>query len=512
MHSLWVRRFGADPAVLGKTVLLDSKPYTVVGVLPAWFAYPDTHTQLWAAIYHEKSTSEMAMVNNHNYFVVARLRPGATMSQALSEVDTAEKRVHMDHPSPGTGSAANARTLLNGVVHDAKTQLYVLLGATSCVLLIGCLNVANLLVARSAARRREAAIRAALGGSRWRLLREQVTESVVLAMAGGVVGLPLAWLGVRWLAASRPDMARVDGIEMDAVAILFGLGMVAASGVLAGLIPAASFMRGQLLTPLQEASRTNSAGPGRTRLRRLLLVAEVGLTVVLLVCSGLLLKSYARLRATDLGCATDNVLTMRFSLPDAHYNTAEKTAAFYEKLLPRLRSLPGVKAAGVASVLPGQGYGGDSIFTLAENPTFAGGVTQDAIVRGADPGYFRAMQIPLLKGRFFEDRERLTDARSVIVSESFARQYFPGKDALGMHVLATRFPTAPAEGFEVVGVVGDTLWGLTEGDKSMMYFPLYSGYWSGGAIGVRAEGDARSLALPIQKALAEIDPTCRCRT
>jgi len=261
-----------------------------------------------------------------------------------------------------------------------------------------------------------------------------------------------------------------------------------------------------LLESLQDSSRAASAGHGRVRLRRALLAAEVGLTVVLLTCAGLLLKSYNHLRSTDLGCATQNVMTMRFALPHARYNTGVKVAAFYEQLLPRLRALPGVKAAGVVTTLPGQGYGGDSRFMLAEHPDFAGGVVQDAIVRGADPGYFSALQIPLLNGRFFEDHERLTDARSVIVSKSFARQYFGDDTPLGKHILIKDFASVPPEGFEVVGVVGDTLWALTEQDKAMMYFPLYSGGWTNASIGVRSDGDVTSLALPIQKVLGELDP------
>jgi putative ABC transport system permease protein len=293
---------------------------------------------------------------------------------------------------------------------------------------------------------------------------------------------------------------------MDGVVLLFGLGVVAGCGLLAGLIPSLSFLRGPLLEALQDSSRATSAGHGRVRLRRALLAAEVGLTVVLLTCAGLLLKSYNHLRSTDLGCATQNVLTMRFALPHARYDTAAKTAAFYEQLLPRLRALPGVKAAGVVTTLPGQGYGGDSRFTLPEHPDFAGGAVQDAIVRGADPGYFSALQIPLLSGRFFEDHERLTDARSVIVSKSFARQYFGDEDALGKHILIKDFDGVPPEGFEVVGVVGDTLWALTEQDTAMMYFPLYSGGWPNASIGVRSDGDVTSLALPIQKVLGELDP------
>jgi putative ABC transport system permease protein len=505
-HGLWMRRYAGDRGIVGKTILLNANPYTVVGVLPAWFVYPDTETQLWAPIYHEESSEMMQAVDNHNFFVVARLRPGATMAQALSQVDTAEKQVHAAHPTPSTANGASARTLLDGVVHDARATLYTLMGATSCVLLIACLNVANLLVARSASRRKETSVRAALGGSRWRLLREQLTESAALAGAGGVLGTLFVWLGTRWLVQARPEMARANAIHVDGVVLLFGLGVVAGCGLLAGLIPSLSFLRGPLLEALQDSSRATSAGHGRVRLRRALLAAEVGLTVVLLTCAGLLLKSYNHLRSTDLGCATQNVLTMRFALPHARYNTAAKTAAFYEQLLPRLRALPGVKVAGVVTTLPGQGYGGDSRFTLLEHPDFAGGAMQDAIVRGADPGYFSALQIPLLSGRFFEDHERLTDARSVIVSKSFARQYFGDEDALGKHILIKDFEGVPPDGFEIVGVVGDTLWALTEQDTTMMYFPLYSGGWSNTSIGVRSEGDVTSLALPIQKVLGELDP------
>jgi putative ABC transport system permease protein len=505
-YGLWMRRYAGDKAILGKTILLDARPYTVVGVLPAWFSYPEADTQLWAPIYHEKSAAAMRQIDNHNYFVVARLRPAATMAQALSEVDTAEKRVQMDSRNPFVGNAASARTLLDGMVHDAKTQLYVLLGATSCVLLIACLNVANLLVARSASRRKETSIRAALGGSRLRLLREQVAESITLSIAGGLLGLPLAWAGVRWLVQSRPDIARASAIHMDLQSVLFGLGIMTVSGILAGVIPAASLLRSPLLEPLQESSRANSAGQNRARLRRILLAGEVGLTVVLLVGAGLLLRSYQHLRSSDIGCDPRNMLTMHFSLPGARYDTSQKVAEFYEQLLPRLRSLPGVKTAGIATALPAQGYSGDSRFTIPEHPAPAPGTQLDAIVRGADPGYFSAIGIPLLRGRSFTDSERLDNTRFVIVSESFARQYFPNENPIGKHVKALDFQGVPPQGFEVVGVVGNALWSLTDDEIPTLYFPLYSGGWPAASIAVRSDLDAASLAAPIEKLLAQIDP------
>ncbi len=505
-YGLWQRRFGGDPKIAGQTILLNAKPYTVIGVLPAGYAYPDSRIQLWTAARHDSRVEDIRAIDRHGFRVVARLRPGASMAQALSEVDTVEKRVRLETANPGVGRGANARTLKDGLVHEYKTPLYALLAATSCVLLIACLNVANLLVARSASRRKELSIRAALGGSRWRLLQEQVTESLLLAISGGVAGLLLAWAGVLWLVHARPDLTYVSTIHMDPVVILFGIGMVALSGILAGLIPSLSLMRRSLLDSMQESTRANSAGLGRARLRKALLVAEVGLTVVLLTSAGLLLKSYQRLRTIEIGCATDNLLTMNFSLPDARYKQPEQVTAFYETFLPRLRTIPGVKAAGIASVLPGQGYYSDAHFTIAEHPPIAKNNLQFAMIRGADPEYFKALQIPLLKGRYIDSRERLDDVRSVIVSKSFVQKYFPNEDPLGKHLKVTFLSKQPQDGFEIVGIVGDTLWELTSPVDAVMYFPLLSGEWTSVSIGVRSDKDVTSLSLPIQKLLSQIDP------
>jgi len=503
-HNLWERRYGGDRNILGKTIQLNSHPYTVIGVLPPSFTYPDSQIQLWTAFYHEEEPRQVQRPDIHNYFVIARLRPGATLAQALSEVDTATKRVHMEWITPFTSSSANVRTLLDGVVHDAKTQLYVLLAATTCVLLIGCLNVANLLIARSASRRKEISIRASLGGSRIRLLREQLTESAVLAIAAGVIGLPLAWFGTKWLIHTRPDLARVNSVHMDSVTFLFGLGMVVVSSILAGLIPGFSSLRGPLLDSLQESSRANSSGAGTARMRKILLAVEVGFTVVLLTTAGFLLKSYQKLRSLDLGCETHNVLTMSLLLPDVQYDTRAKKAAFFSELLDRLHTLPGVKAAGLSTALPGQGYGGDATFSILEHPV-AGQAGQNAMIRAVDPGYFQAIRIPLLSGRAFEDRERLQAGLStVIVDESFARQFFPNENPLGKHIRTNIVGDA---NFEIVGVVGDTLWNLTEPKGATMYFPILSGAWSWSSIAVRSDQDVSRLALPVQKLIAQLDPT-----
>jgi predicted permease len=212
------------------------------------------------------------------------------------------------------------------------------------------------------------------------------------------------------------------------------------------------------------------------------------------------------LRSSDLGCATHNILTMNFSLPEVRYGTSEKVASFYEKLLPQLRAVPGVDAAGIVTALPGHGYGGDSRFSIPEHPTPGNGAVQDALVRGADPGYFKSLQIPLVRGRFFEDRERLANARSVIVSESFAREYFPNENPVGKHLRTRDIRGVPPEGFEIVGVVGNTLWSLTESESPTLYFPLASGGWPAASIAVRSDRDPSNLALPIQRVLAQLDP------
>ncbi|HEY9138074.1 MAG TPA: FtsX-like permease family protein, partial [Terriglobus sp.] len=264
-------------------------------------------------------------------------------------------------------------------------------------------------------------------------------------------------------------------------------------------------LRGPLLESLQESSRGGGRGLSSTRLRKALLVTEVAFTMMLLIAAGLLLKSYQKMRSVDIGCATQNVLTMRLGLPNATYKTQDKVTAFTSQLIERIRVLPGVTAAGLSSSLPGQGYGGDSPISIPELPSL-GQMQHVAMMRGVDPGYFRSIQIPLKQGRFFEDRERLDNARSVIVSESFARQYFPNGDALGKHIQAASFGDFPQGGFEIVGIVGNTLWHIDEPEGSTMYFPLYYGGWNNITIAVRADHNVEALALPVQKLLAQMDP------
>ena len=504
--GLWKRRYGGDPAILGKTILLDARPYTVIGVLPGWFTYPDAKVQLWTPLYHEKSRELMQLHEAHNFDVIGLLKPGVTISQATAELNSIQAAIRLEHPTGPINDAANTRPILDADVYELKTGLYTLLGATGCLLLIACLNIANLLVARAATRRRETAIRTALGGSRSRLIREQVIESVILSCAGGALGLLFASGILSWLIKVRQDIPRVESIHIDAAVMMFAAGVVLLSGFLSGLIPALSSNDRQILKTLQESSRSYSGTRTGVRLRRFLLSLQVGLTVVLLVGAGLLISSYRHLRSTDIGCSTHDVLTMWINLPKGSYQSPDKRVAFYEQLLERVRATPGVKAAGLTSVLPGQGRGRDDTFTIREHPPLPKGENLDSTTRFVDPGYFATMRIPLIEGRFFDANERLDQAHSIIVNRAFARTILPGEEALGKHIVGG--PGDHTESFEIVGVVGDTLDEVSGRSYPAIFYPLYLGLERSVSLTVRGEPDREpgALALPLQKVIASLNP------
>jgi predicted permease len=503
--SLWKRRFGGGSSILNQTIRLDAKTYTVIGIMPSWFSFPEQSVQLWTPIYHEESPRDMEALDSHDYGAVGRLKPGVEEAQATAELSVIVRQLHDQHlDNPFISKAANSSSLLDDLVGDIKTSLYVLLAATFCVLLIACLNVASLLVARGTARRKELAIRSALGGSRWRLLSEHLVESFLLAAAGGALGLLMAYAAIQWFVGRRQDMSRVEAIHTDAVVVFFVIGLIFFCALLAGITSSVSIRGDQVLSALQESSRSHSAGVERVRLRKWLLSLEVGLTVMLLIGAGLLLKSYSQLRSSNLGCVTDNVLTMRFSLPEAQYSKPAQRVSFFEGLLDRVRTLPGVRAAGLVRAVPGQGYGGDSGFWIAERPPLPQGQMQYAMVRWADPGYFAALGIPFLRGQTFDEKARLDGPLQVIVSDSFARQYFPSEDPLGKHLL-----TIGRRPFQIVGVVGDTRFIIAEAARPMMYFPIYTSLYGNvpndATLAVRSTRDVTSLALPIQQIIQHLD-------
>jgi predicted permease len=503
--TFWKRRYGADPNIVGKTIWLDAHPYTVIGVLPSWFVYSGSfggkNVQVWTPFNHEAPPTLLNTYEDHEAIVAARLRPGATLQSVVGQINSIQHQIKKDHPGPAVHPYATGRFMLDDVIQDYKTPLYGLLAATACVLLIACMNVASLLVARTAARGKELAIRTALGGGRLRLLRERLTESVLISATAGVLGIALAWATLQFLAHFQPDMNRVESIRIDGGVLLFTFAAVILCAVFSGLISALSFDGKRLLVALQESSRSASESHRRATLRRTLLVLQVGLTVVLLAGAGLLLKSYQRIRGTDLGIPVDNTLTMRVTLPPARYSENIKQAAFFEQLITRVRALPGVTSAGLVTVAPGQGWGGDSLADIVERP----GRPEDFLdmhMRAADPGYFAAAKIPLMRGRTFTDDERLARGNVAIISNEAAKQLFPGDDPIGKHV---RFNFSH-QVFEIIGVVADTRWDIHESPKPTLYMPLFGSDYSGATIFIRSDRNPEPLAMPVENIIGQLDP------
>lgn len=507
--TFWKRRYGGDPAIVGKTIWLDAKPYTIVGVLPSSFLYSGSFggntVQVWTPVNHEAPPYLLHTFEDHEFLVVARLHPGVSLAALTSQLNALQKQIKIAHAGPAVHNGAIGRTMLDDAVHDYETPLYALLAATGCLLLIACMNVASLLVARIAARSKEMAIRTALGGGQLRLLREQLMESLLLSAGGGALGLLLAWSTLQWLVHARNDMNRVEAIQIDGAVAAFTVGIVALCALFSGVISAMSSGSKHILATLQESSRAQSPGRARAGLRKVLLMMEVGLTVVLLVGAGLLLKSFQQLRATDIGVPADNVLTMHISLPDVRYKDQAQQIGFFEQLIARVRALPGVQAAGLVSSAPGEGWGGDHLMRVVEHPPLPAGQGFDFMVRGAEPGYFAAIQLPLLRGRTFTQDERMERAKVAVISEGAAKQFFPGEDPIGKHLKGLD-DDSDSNVYEVIGVVGDTRWNVNQPPMAMLYWPMYGNGYSVATIVIRSTRDVESLALPVQKLIGQLDP------
>jgi putative ABC transport system permease protein len=509
--NLFERRFAGDRSIVGKQIRLNGKAYTVVGVLPANFVYPDAKVQLWvpyASIYGAGSPMGPEWLHFHDRHyvrVIARMRPGVSLADAISQVEAVQYQLHLQNPIAPVAEDAVPRNINDDLARDVKKPLQLLMCAVACMLLIGCLNVANLLVARGAARQKEVAIRGALGAKRSTLIREQLTESLLICALGGASGVLLSLAATQWLASAWKDLPSAAGIHIDGPVLLFSCALVLVAALLAGLLPAIASTGKAVFATLQAASRTASGSLSRTTLRKTLLTIEIAVTVVLLIAAGLLLKSFMRLRATNLGCATDNVLTMSYSLPGKRYGTPEKVNAFNEAMLARVRALPGVLGAGLGRMPPGSGPGEDDIFHVVEHPPVrTGDELPDAQMRRADPGYFSALQIPLRSGRFFANDDRAAHVNRVIINRTLAEKYFPGENPVGRHLNVPVYGTA---NLEIIGVVGDTLYKVTEPPFATMYLPALAGVSDfDNSLAVRTASDPLAFSVPIQKAFAALDP------
>jgi putative ABC transport system permease protein len=510
--SVFKRRFSSDASIVGRQIHLDGRPFTVIGVLPSWFTYPDARIQLWVPY---KADAKPEFLQHHDWHqsqVAARLRPNVSLASALAQVGAVQYQLHLQYPHDPVAEDVAPRSLNEDLAGNVKKPLNLMLSAVGCMLLIGCLNVANLLVARGAARQKEVAIRSALGAQRATLIREQLTESMLICAAGGLGGILLSFVTTQWLAKAWKDLPTAQSIHLDGAVIAFACALMFAAALVAGLLPALSTTGKMMMKALQTSARTGASSVSRTALRKSLLTVEIGITVVLLVAAGLLLKSFLRLRSAEVGCVTENMLTLRYSLPEKEYGTPEKVNAFNEALLERVRTIPGVRTAALGNALPSAGYWGDDVFTVKEHPPLKTGEDlPDALTRWADPGYFRALGIPLVSGRFFTSDER--DARSykVIVSRQLVRQYFPGDNPIGKHLQVPAHAHAGSNDvdYEVVGVVGDTLYQVGKEPKATMYFPILEGVTGGNNIqmlAVHTASEPLQFSVAVQKQIASLDP------
>ncbi|HLJ76810.1 MAG TPA: ABC transporter permease [Acidobacteriaceae bacterium] len=506
--SLFERRYGGNPSVIGSQIHLDGNLYTIVGVLPRWFSYPAATVQVWVPF---KSALPPEILTHHDFHfarVVARLKPGVSLANAMSQVEAIQQREHRAYLNAPVAEDAISRSMLDDVVTDVRKPLVLLLCAAGCMLLIGCLNVANLLVARAAARQKETAIRGALGAGRSTLIGHALLESLLICAVGGAIGYALSFAATQWLVHSWQDLPRAESIHADGVVLASSFALVLVVAVVAGLLPALFSTRRNTLTVLQDSSRAVQGSQTHAKVRRALLMVEIAATVVLLIGAGLLFKSFIRMRTTDVGASTNKILTLHYDLPQKQYDTPAKVVSFNEALLDRVRQLPGIKSAGLTNIVPGAGYGGDDVFTVPEHPPLDPGKPMpDALERMADPDFFRTMGIPLVQGRFFTAQDRLDRAKYVIVSRGLAEEYFPHENPIGKH-LVTQWESPERQTYEIVGVVADTLWEPNQPAKPAMYFPVFTGALDRDyTLAIQTQSDPLACSLPVQKVLAQLDPT-----
>ena len=504
-YALWQRRFGGDPGIVGQALTLNGESYVVVGVMPARFQFPSSDDQAWVPIAFTQQ--EAGNRGRHYLQVVARLKPGVSLAQAQSELSTIATRLQQQYPQSNAELGATVQPLHEHLVGDIKPALLVLLGAVGLVLLIACANVANLLLARAAVRQKEIAVRVALGARRWRLIRQFLTESVLLSTLGGLVGLAIAYGGLALLKAFIPEnisQARDISIDLKVLGFTFFVSVV--TGLIFGLAPAIQAARFNQIETLKEGGRDAATGGSGKRLRGLLVTAEVAISLVLLIGAGLLINSFLRLRNVDPGFRAENLLTMKIVLPEPKYEAIERRSAFYTDLIQRVQSLAGVRSAAVTTNLPLYRQGNSIGISIEGQPAPPPGQERIVVTRIVSPGYFDTMSIPLLRGRQLSEQDTETTPNVVIVSETMARRYWPGEDAIGKRIAAGRV-RSPEDWIQVIGVVKDVRqFDLTAEPKPQMYLTYrQAGFFDPRDLVVKTDVDPGSLATTVRKAVWEID-------
>ena len=504
-YGFWQRRFGSDPRIIGQSLSLNGEGYTIVGVMPRSFQFPTRRDQLWVPIAFE--SKEAANRGSHYLEVVARIKPGVTLEQAQAEMNTIAARLARQYPEENIRIGSVITPLHEQVVGNIKPALLVLLGAVGFVLLIACANVANLLLARAVVRQREIALRLALGASRSRLTKQFLTESVLLAALGGVVGLLLALAGITILKTFIPDtISQAQAIGIDGKVLVF-TGLVALlTGMIFGLAPATQASNFNLNETLKEGGRESGAGSRGNRIRALLVISEVAVSFILLIGAGLLINSFLHLRNLDPGFRADHLLAMKVDLPELKYPDKERRALFFAELLRRVRNLPGVQSAAVATNLP-LTYDGDSVPIGVEGRIDPPPDQRpDVILRVISPGYFNTMGIPMVQGRDFTEQDKPDSSYAVVISEKTARHFWPGENPMGKR-LKPGSTTSASPWREVVGVVKDVRQNDFVAEPKMQMYIAHKqiNSFAPNALVVRTNVDPLSLGATVRDTIWSID-------
>jgi putative ABC transport system permease protein len=508
--SIWHRRYGASSGVLGKTIVLNDEPYTIVGVMPRSFHFPTPEIELWcsfALIYGSAGNATIGdWINNrsvHGYQIVARLKQSVSLPQAASETSAIAERLAGAYPESNSDVTVRLVPLRKQILGDVQPALLVLLAAVGFILLIACANVANLMLARTSARDREIAVRRALGANQVRLLRQVLTESTLLSAVGGGAGLLLAYWGVDALLPLIPrDVPRLESVAVDRWALCFTLAISLLTGILFGLAPSLRARKLNLNESLREGGRGSAGHLRARRVRSLLVVGEIAVAVVLLVASGLLLKSFARLADVNPGFNPDHLLTMSVDLSLIHYRQPEQQIAFWGRVLQRIRALPGVTQAGACTSQPPAVIQRVDIFQIEGRPAPPRGKQPTALYLPMTPGYLEALGVPLFRGRLFTDADSQAAPSVAIINQTIAQQFFSGQDPLEQRIQLAGVSR------KIVGIVGDTKYeGLGAPADPQIYVPYAQSPFPGMYLFIRTTGDPLSVVSAAREAIQSVDPT-----
>ncbi|MCI0403110.1 MAG: ABC transporter permease [Acidobacteria bacterium] len=501
-YSLWQRRFGGDPAVVGKVLTLGGEPFEVIGVLPRTFDFPAPGLELWRPLV--PTTQQMQTRTLHSMQVFARLKPGVTLERARADMDRVAAQLAQEFPESNAVHAAHVVPLREQVVGEVRPALLLLLGAVGFVLLIACANAANLLLARAAARQREFAVRAALGAGRWRLARQMLTESALLALVAGTAGVLLAIWGVEAVRSLIPDDIAVMGlrrIPVDGRVLVFTLGLSVLAGALSGVAPAFRGWRGGLTEALKEGGRAAGATPARQRIYAVLVVAETALALVLLAGAGLMIRTFVAFLNVNPGFDRHNLLTLQVAVPQTKYDQPAEVRGFFAQLLSDIQTLPGVETAGATMLLPlggGDARRGIEVEGYEPRPE----ERTRAHLRVVTPTFFAAMRIPLLEGRLLAPPDTDGAPLVVLVNRTAAQRYWPGQSPVGR-----RLRIGSGEWREIVGVVADVKhWGLDAGVNPEMYLPFDQVAPPNMTVVVRSSSDPAELAKSVRARVRALDP------